>query len=106
MHSLFIVTAAVKDWFNQQAELMGNKGAAIGDLCLSKNGKAPGTHGWCGVRLSAERVKQVEALLAANPKEAKGIDWTQYDIGKNPGWPVARLEVVKLKQIVDKPKLK
>ncbi len=106
MHSLFIVTAAVKAWFNQQAELMGNGGAAIGELCLSENGMAPGTHGWCGVRLSEARVKEVQALLAANPDKAAGIDWTQYDIGKNPGWPVERLEAVKLKQIVDKPKLK
>ncbi len=99
-HSLFIVQKSVKDWFNQQADAMGNDGLAISDLCLSKSGNEPGSHGWCGVALSDTAKAEVEALLAANPKEAKGIDWTQYDLGTNPEWPQTRLGQTGLKLIV------
>lgn len=102
MHSLFIVTAAVKDWFNVQANAMGNDGLAISGLFLSPTGMAPATHGWCAVSLIAVQEAAVADLLAANPDTAAGINWTQYDQGADPGWPQKQLVVRGLKLIQGK----
>lgn len=98
-HSLFIVQATAKDWFNQQADALGNNGPAIGALCLSPDGTKPGTHGWCAVTLNAEREAAVTALLAANPDKALLINWTQYDLAADPNWPQKQLAVRGLKMI-------
>jgi hypothetical protein len=91
MHSLFIIAAEVREWFNQQAESLGNNGVAIGALTLSATGNEPGTHGWCAVQLSPEREQEVANLLAANPDKAPSIDWTKYDLTTQPGFPQQRL---------------
>jgi len=102
MHSLFIIAAVVKDWFNQQAEALGNNGVAIGALTLSATGNEPGTHGWCAVQLSLEKEQAVADLLAANPDKAPSIDWTKYDLATQPNWPQQRLAVLGLK-VIQKP---
>jgi hypothetical protein len=102
MHSLFIIAAEVKDWFNQQAEALGNNGVAIGALTLSASGNEPGTHGWCAVQLSPEKEQEVADLLAANPDKAPSIDWTKYDLTTQPGFPQQRLAVRGLK-VIQKP---
>lgn len=99
MHSLFIIAAAVRDWFNQQAEALGNGGVAVSSLDLSANGTNPGTHGWCAVQLSVEKEQAVQALLDANPDEAAMIDWTRYNLKTLPGWPQTRLVDINLKLI-------
>lgn len=102
MHSLFIITAAARDWFNQQAEALGNNGVAIGALTLSASGNEPGTHGWCAVQLSPEKEQAVADLLAANPDKAPSIDWTKYDLTTQPGFPQQRLVQRGLK-VIQKP---
>lgn len=96
-HSLFIVPAQRKSWFDQQAELLGNGGPAL-VLALSGNGQEPATHGWCAVKLSAENDTAVANLMAANPD--KGIVWRKYDVGAQPGYPDAVLAELGLKRIV------
>ena len=102
MHSLFIIAAEVKDWFNQQAESLGNNGVAVGALTLSASGNEPGTHGWCAVQLSTEKEQAVTDLLAANPDKAPSIDWTKYDLATQPNLPQQRLVQRGLK-VIQKP---
>jgi hypothetical protein len=102
MHSLFIVQAAVRDWFNQQAEALGNNGVAVGALTLSASGNEPGTHGWCAVQLSPEKEQAVQALLDANPDKAAQVWWTQYDLSANPTHPQTQLVARGLK-VISKP---
>jgi hypothetical protein len=102
MHSLFIITAGVKDWFNQQAEALGNNGVAVASLALSASGNEPGTHGWCAVKLSAATEQAVTDLLNANPDKAAQIWWTQYDLSANPTHPQTQLVARGLK-VISKP---
>jgi hypothetical protein len=95
-HSLFIVSAANKTWFDAQAEALGNDGPAL-VLALSANGQAPATHGWCGVTLSAAKEAEVQALIDAHPEMQ--VDWTRYDLGTNPGWPDQRATQLGLQRI-------
>jgi len=97
MHSLFIVPAISKTWFDNQASALGNSGSAL-VLALSANGQEPATHGWCAVKLSAENDAAVAALMAANPD--KGIVWRKYDVGSQPDYPDAVLAELGLKRIV------
>ena len=97
MHSLFIVKATVKDWFNEQAIALGNNGPAIGAIQLSKDGLKPGTHGWCAVTLNPEQEAAATELLAANPDKAAQINWTRYDLNTDPGWPQKQLVFSDLK---------
>lgn len=99
MHSLFIISATVRDWFNEQALTLGNNGPAVGTLSLSASGTVPATHGWCAVSLSVEREAAVTALLAANPDKAPEINWTRYDLSQDPSWPQKQLVVRGLKII-------
>jgi hypothetical protein len=96
MHSLFIVSAQHKAWFDAQADALGNDGPAL-VLALSANGQEPATYGWCGVTLSAEKEAEVQALIDANPD--KQVDWTRYDLGANPGWPDQRASQLGLQRI-------
>lgn len=96
MHSLFIVSAAKKAWFDTQAEALGNDGPAL-VLALSANGQAPATHGWCGVSLSAAKEAEVQALIDANPD--KGIVWRKYDLGTQPNYPDLVLQELGLQRI-------
>jgi hypothetical protein len=100
MHSLFIIAATVRDWFNDQALALGNNGPAVGTLSLSASGTAPATHGWCAVSLSAEQEAAVTALLAANPAKSKRINWTRYDLNQDPSWPQKQLVALNLKSIL------
>jgi len=100
MHSLFIVAATVKDWFNEQALALGNNGPAIGTLSLSASGTAPATHGWCAVSLSVEQEAAVTELLTANPDKAPAINWTRYDLNQDPSWPQKQLVALGLKIIL------
>jgi len=102
MHSLFIIAAEVRDWFNQQADTLGNNGVAVGALTLSATGNEPGTHGWCAVQLSPEKEQEVADLLAANPDKATSIDWTKYDLATQPNLPQQRLVQRGLK-VIQKP---
>jgi len=102
MHSLFIIAAEVKDWFNHQAEALGNNGIAVGTLNLSATGNEPATHGWCAVKLSAATEQAVTDLLAANPDKAAQIWWTKYDLASNPTHPQAQLVARGLK-VISKP---
>lgn len=96
MHSLFIVPAANKAWFDAQAEALGNDGPAL-VLVLSATGQAPATHGWCGVTLSAAKEAQVQVLIDAYPEMQ--VDWTRYDLGTDPGWPDQRAAELGLQRI-------
>jgi len=96
MHSLFIVPAGNKAWFDAQAEALGNGGPAL-SLALSPTGQAPATHGWCGVTLSAAKEAQVQALLDAYPERA--VDWTRYDLAAQPQWPDQRAAELGLQRI-------
>ena len=96
MHSLFIVPAANKAWFDTQAQQMGNDGPAL-VLALSPNGQAPSTHGWCGVTLSAAKDAEVRALIDAHPE--MDVDWTRYDLSTDPGWPDQRAAELGLQRI-------
>lgn len=96
-HSLFIVSAANKAWFDAQAEALGNDGPAL-VLALSPTGQAPATHGWCAVKLSEANDAAVTALMAANPD--KEIVWRKYDVGSQPGYPDTVLAGLGLKRIV------
>jgi len=100
VHSLFIVAATVKDWFNEQAIALGNNGPAVGTLSLSASGTAPATHGWCAVSLSVEQEAAVTALLAANPGKAKHINWMRYNLSQDPSWPQKQLVALNLKIIL------
>jgi len=102
MHSLFIIAAEVKDWFNQQADTLGNNGIAVAALTLSATGNEPGEYGWCAVQLSPEKEQEVANLLAANPDKATGIDWSRYDLTTQPGFPQQRLVQRGLK-VIQKP---
>jgi len=102
MHSIFIIAAGVRDWFNQQAESLGNNGVAVAALTLSASGNEPGTHGWCAVQLSPEKEQAVAALLAANPDKAPSIDWSKYDLATQPNFPQQRLVQRGLK-VIQKP---
>ena len=95
-HSLFIVPAANKAWFDAQAEALGNDGPAL-VLALSPTGQAPATHGWCGVTLSAAKEAEVQALIDAHPEMQ--VDWTRYDLGTDPGWPDQRAAQLGLQRI-------
>lgn len=95
-HSLFIVPAEHKGWFDAQADALGNGGPAV-VLALSPTGQAPATHGWCAVTLNAAKEAQVQALLDANPE--RQVDWTRYDLGTNPGWPDQRAAQLGLQRI-------
>jgi len=99
MHSLFIIAATVRDWFNEQAIALGNNGPAVGALSLSASGTAPATHGWCAVSLSVEQEGAVAVLLAANPDKAPAINWTRYDLSQDPSWPQKQLVALGLKII-------
>ena len=96
MHSLFIVPAQHKAWFDAQAEALGNDGPAL-VLALSPTGQAPATHGWCGVTLSAAKESEVQALIDAHPEMQ--VDWTRYDLAANPGWPDQRAAELGLQRI-------
>jgi len=100
-HSLFIVPAEHKAWFDDQANALGNDGPAL-VMALSPNGQAPATHGWCAVQLSPEKEQEVANLLAANPDKAPSIDWTKYDLATQPGFPQQRLVQRGLK-VIQKP---
>ena len=95
-HSLFIVPAQHKAWFDDQANALGNDGPAL-VLALSENGQEPATHGWCGVSLSADKEAEVQALIDAHPELQ--VDWTRYDLGTNPGWPTQRATQLGLQRI-------
>lgn len=95
-HSLFIVTAANKDWFDAQAEALGNDGPAL-VMALSANGQDPATHGWCAVRLSEASDAAVAALMDAN--QDKKIVWRKYDVGSQPGYPDEVLAELGLQRI-------
>lgn len=95
-HSLFIVAAEHKAWFDEQADALGNGGPAL-VLVLSPTGQAPATHGWCAVTLSAAKEAQVQALLDAYPEMQ--VDWTRYDLGTDPGWPDQRAAELGLQRI-------
>jgi len=101
MHSLFIITGN-PEWFNQQAEALGNNGVAVGALTLSATGNEPGEFGWCAVQLSPEKEQAVANLLAANPDKAATIEWTKYDLATQPDFPQQRLAVRGLK-VIQKP---
>jgi len=96
MHSLFIAPASSKEWFDQQAEALGNDGPAL-VLALSANGKEPATFGWCGVQLDAAQETEVQAIIAANP--GKQVDWTRYDLRQNPTWPDQRAAQLNLQRM-------
>jgi hypothetical protein len=96
MHSLFIVPAQHKPWFDQQADTLGNDGPAL-VLALSATGQAPATHGWCGVSLSAAKEAEVQSLIDAHPEMQ--VDWTRYDLGVDPGWPDQRAAELGLQRI-------
>ena len=96
MHSLFIVPAISKTWFDNQASALGNSGSAL-VLALSANGQEPATYGWCGVTLSADKEAEVQALIDAHPEMQ--VDWTRYDLGANPGWPDQRAAELGLQRI-------
>jgi hypothetical protein len=97
MHSLFIVSAISKTWFDDQASALGNGGSAL-VLALSANGQEPATHGWCAVKLSEANDVAVAALIAENPD--KEIVWRKYDVGSQPGYPDTVLAELGLKRIV------
>lgn len=97
MHSLFIVPAANKAWFDAQAEALGNDGPAL-VLSLSPSGQAPATHGWCGVSLSPEKEAQVQALIDANP--SMNVIWRRYDLGTQSNYPKTVLAELGLQRIV------
>lgn len=97
MHSLFICKVENADWFNAQANALGNGGVAL-VLALSANGQEPATHGWCAVKLSEANDASVAALMAANPD--KGIVWRKYDVGSQPGYPDTVLADLGLRRIV------
>ena len=97
MHSLFIISATVRNWFNEQALALGNNGPAVGALSLSASGTAPATHGWCAVSLSVEQESAVTGLLASNPDKAQQVNWTRYDLSQDPSWPQKQLAVRGLK---------
>lgn len=96
MRSLFIAPLTSEQWFNQQAEALGNGGPAL-VMCLSVTGTAPATHGWCGVGLNAEQEAQVQALLDANPD--KLVVWRRYNLRTEPGYPNRLLTALGLKRI-------
>lgn len=96
-HSLFIVPASNKNWFDQQAEVLGNGGPALA-MVLSTNGQTPATHGWCAVKLSEANDSAVASLMAANPD--KEVVWRKYDLGSQPGYPDTVLAELGLKHIV------
>lgn len=96
MHHLFIVAQPNWEWFDDHARRMGNGGPAL-SLGLSATGQAPATHKACALPLSAAKAGEVQALLAANPERA--VDWTQYDLGANPGWPDQRADELGLQRI-------
>ena len=100
-HSLFIVPAQHKAWFDDQANALGNDGPAL-VLALSENGQEPATHGWCAVKLSAATEQAVTNLLNANPDKAAQIWWTQYDLSANPTHPQTQLAARGLK-VISKP---
>jgi len=95
-HSLFIVPAEHKAWFEARARELGNDGPAL-VMALSGTGQAPATHGWCGVALSAAKEAQVQALIDANPE--RQVDWTRYDLGTNSGRPDQRAAELGLQRI-------
>lgn len=95
-HSLFIVTAAHKTWFDAQANALGNDGPAL-VMVLSHNGHEPATHGWCAVKLSEANDAAVAALMTANPD--KEIVWRKYDVGSQPGYPDEVLAELGLQRI-------
>lgn len=97
MHSLFIVPAQHKAWFDAQAEALGNGGPAL-VLALSPTGQAPATHGWCGVTLSAAKEAEVQALIDANPN--MNVIWRKYDLGAQPNYPDVVLAELGLQRIV------
>ena len=97
MHSLFIVPAQHKTWFDDQANALGNDGPAL-VLALSENGQEPATHGWCGVGLSAAKEAEVQALIDANPN--MNVIWRKYDIGTQPNYPDVVLAELGLQRIV------
>ncbi|MBM4223658.1 MAG: hypothetical protein FJ167_02465 [Gammaproteobacteria bacterium] len=96
MHSLFIAPASSKEWFDQQAEALGNDGPAL-VLALSATSNSPATYGWCGVQLDAAQEAEVQAIIAANP--GKQVDWTRYDMGQNPDHPDQRAAQLNLHRI-------
>jgi len=102
MHSLFIISAEVKDWFNARAQELGNNGIAVASLTLSASGNEPGEFGWCAVKLSAATEQAVTDLLAANPDKAAQIWWTKYDLSANPTHPQTQLVARGLK-VISKP---
>ncbi len=96
-HSLFIVPAQHKAWFDAQADALGNDGPAL-VMVLSHSGQEPATHGWCAVKLSEANDAAVAALMTANPD--KEIVWRKYDVGSQPGYPDEVLAELGLKRIV------
>ena len=96
-HSLFVVRAEHKGWFDAQADALGNGGPAL-VLVLSPTGQTPATHGWCGVTLSPEKEMQVQALIDANPN--MNVIWRKYNIGAQPNYPDTVLAEFKLQCII------
>lgn len=97
MHSLFIVPAKHKVWFDGQADALGNGGPAL-VLALSANGQKPAECGWCGVALSVTKEAQVQILLDANPD--KQVVWRKYDLDAQPNYPDLVLQELGLQRIV------
>lgn len=95
-HHYFIVAQPDWEWFDDHAQRMGNGGPAL-SLGFSATGQAPATHKACALPLSAAKAAEVQALLAANPE--RSVDWTQYDLGANPGWPDQRAAELGLQRI-------
>lgn len=96
MQSLFICPVENADWFNAQANALGNSGSAL-VLALSVNGQEPATHGWCAVKLSEANDAAVAALMDAN--QDKEIVWRKYDVGSQPGYPDEVLAELGLQRI-------
>ncbi|MEQ2008118.1 MAG: hypothetical protein ABMA26_15075 [Limisphaerales bacterium] len=101
-HSLFILPLAIADWFDAAADQLGNNGPAV-VRCISASGKAPATHGWCGVALTEEKENEVAAFLASNPKRAALVTWVRYDLAKEPARPFGELKMLGLQVICERP---
>jgi hypothetical protein len=96
MHSLFIAPANSEQWFNAQADILGNNGPAL-VMALSANGQEPATHGWCAITLAKNTETMVQALLDANPD--KEVVWSLYDQINDSDFPRRQIDRLGLKLI-------